>query len=241
MLATQAFTYLGNGVGMIYVTDASGTWPQVNYTSPYFYNAYGFSNDDHGKARIMKTVGNDNRVASGTTSAYGFIIITNSAADTVQITVGGVAQTAAPVAMVVGDDDASALAIATAINSFVAASNDCRATAFGAQVVITSNSPGGGMNGFVIAFTPSGASTADTQDLGGGQSPGDRPYRIWIDPSPSAVMNPPNLNNATDITEVCSQRGLDSVAATSNCNVTSNAVLTERTSNIQYLHIDGVT
>lgn len=242
MSASAAFPDFGNGVGYIYYTDEAGTFPPPSWTFlAYDLPATGEPNLASVKLYAMM------RAAymappPGSTHAYAVFTVTSAAADNLStLTIDGVSQITAAVAMTVGDTTASATSIKNAINSHVAASGSDYSASSSANVVyIRRVNAGSGGNGDIVAFSFSGASTATTTTVGGGDEVGNPRFRIWLDAnysaSPSATVK---SASAVDITEFVWKLGLESPRRIGVATISGGTTVLERESSDATFYLNG--
>lgn len=195
--------YIGNGIGMLYVVDPTGT--TIVGTQP---------NTPKG-VRDIRAIGSVCAPISAVRSAVGSITFTATPAGNVTaVTIGGVNQIGANVAMVAGNPTLSAVAVAAAINAFTPATgDDFTASSIGAVVYIFSTPSGGSAaNGLSITVSVSTVSiTSTTVDFSSGSNQtGDFDsvigLRFYFDERGNASRT--SFASATEITKYIVSRGL---------------------------------
>lgn len=177
---------LGNGIGLLYVTDIAGTG----------YLLGDIANDGPGADLIKNHA--LSRSSEGfpieATGSFDFTTLTN--ADNIfSFTIDGVSAITNSVAVLAGQEDAGAILLAAEINSTIPVSGaKYKATAIGSKVLLSAPSGYGAyVNGHVVAVNPAGAGNTFTIENIDGGTDGDElvstvnGYRYWLNPTSAAV------------------------------------------------------
>lgn len=231
----HVYSQLGNGSGLIYIANGNGILDGI------VGKLQGVPNDVFG-ARMARGFAAVNGPMNGTAYGTSLFEMTNAAADNLTVlNIGGVAQISAPVAMVVGDIEASLAAIIAEVNSYNApAPNNFKAQFVDStHILLIQEIPSGNNNGDAVSITFSGLSTATSTDVAGGADAGTRTYTVFLDVTATdpLVIGP----GAVDITGLISIRGLESLKAVQTVVVSANAVSIIRDSTDMVVYIDGDT
>ena len=223
-------TQLYSGQGYIYVCGPSGVFPASDYERQvYDFPFEGIHNLPHmrGAVELWST-----RCKPALTSARASFTlqIVSAALGTIDaIDIDSVAQIAAPVAVTVGDEAATAIDVAAAITAHTPVSGPrFSARAVGDTVIGTAVDPGAGPNGLVVAATVTGlTSLSYTSVVAGGIDEGSENVRFLLDVSPGATATVPT-SAAEDITKWLSIKGVASAYDTQSAAITGTSIVIER-------------
>ncbi len=234
MDAAQAIQGIGTG-GLLYIVAPDGTTiVQTLVNAPINYTS-------------IRQLGAISAPLGGQTRAYGVINITAVAGvglDMTVLTIDGVSQIAAAVALTNADIEASAESVATAINASIpGAGADYSAVSIGGVVYVVCNTPGSAVNGHVLSATFDVGVTATTLDVNGGINGNEvtdaqSGFRFFIDTSAvlDADLTTPSLSNATEISYYIILRGMNSGAILQTVSgVSSGKITVERRSQTMQL------
>lgn len=209
--------YIGNGIGMLYVVDPTGT--TIVASQP---------NTPKG-VRDIRAIGTVCSPISAVRSAVGTITFTATPAGNVTaITIGGVNQISGNVAMIAGDTTLSALAVASAINLFTPPSGDDFTAAAIGNIVYIFSTPSGGSaaNGLAITVSVSTVSiTSTTVPFSSGSNQTGVfdsviGLRFYLNERGNAPRN--NFASATEITKYIVLRGLQTGIVTKSLAINND-------------------
>lgn len=209
---------IGNGVGYLYIADAS-----LNILT----------------AEVNTPQGERNIRASGLTvspyaarkSAVGTVTVTNATASgsITAVNVNGVNQIASSIPIASTDVAVVAQTIVDAINSFTPLTGfDYTAVANGGVVsIIAPSDVGSGANGYVVAVTKNGSSTFTTTNMAGGSSNGTiiddiLGLRFFMHADVSAT--PSDLSGSVEITKYMVMRGLQTGMVVSDLRISNDGL-----------------
>lgn len=226
--------YIGNGIGMLYTVDPSGT--TIIASQP---------NTPKG-VRDIRSIGSVCSPISAVRSAVATITFTATPAGNVTaVTIGGVNQISGNVAMIAGNTSASALAVANAINVFTPASGDDFTAAAIGNVVYVFSTPSGGSaaNGLAITVSVSTVNITFTKTDFSGGSNQTGVYdsiiglRFYLDPRGNAPRN--SIAGAQEITKYIVLRGLQTGIVTKSLAVNNDRLTgIDRSCAITNIYVD---
>ena len=237
---------IGNGLGLLYVTDKTGLIGGKLYT---------VDNDAAGARRINGDGSSAFNVASGT-KAFGYVDITNisNPGDVVDsLTINGVEQITPPATAASTDTAAFAIVLAQNINDHTPGSGvNYVAQAEGSRVwIFPPDGAGSTVNGHAISVNGVGITTADSGTIEGGDDGTglvneNYGLRFFIDADygtsgcpGSGTADPNSLANALEITDYVINQGLQTAANTQAIvmNTTAKTATITRKRNYQFIEL----